>query len=465
MKFNTAKLLIFSVSSLIASAVSAHSIESTKCIDSLNSKLQADSLPTVTQAFAQKPSFDDSLHSLQSTLNIWIANSNDKSIGLSQKFEADRAYRPRLNLELKVALSAISSAEQYRQLLFWIKSDLLSFKTVRVRDLLKEIDFASSLTHFRDDLDANEKSKLLSDIASVPNDRWQSMLPAFQIALEPQFIFSFVDNLPNSSFINSSEKGVLGPSFYTAMTALPKTIKKDLASQIAQHYSNISKDDEAITQLGRFTIRGPKVVKRNLEIVYRFLFEHDLKSLIQTLPSASTKLEMLASVNRYISTTTSGLTGGGRGNYDFSLVLNVAKQLQSHLQEHLDDRENYIQLYGSFPNGKANLLSSDVDVHLSDRMSEAFLSPYTNFQTVFMDLMANAENPIAEALGQLHFEKGKLVTYIVESPSVSAERRHGVINNFAEYNPIVVKILKGQISIQIFDATTQELHEFKIPSE
>ena len=156
---------------------------------------------------------------------------------------------------------------------------------------------------------------------------------------------------------------------------------------------------------------------------------------------------------------------GNRGNYSFRQVLAVAKALrQSSLIPYF--RNDYVIMYGSFVNGKANLQHSDIDLHLGPQFLQEFLknqltsayhdstrdtdSQYSKIIPTAQALemskhLINTEKSIARIIGRSAYDPSQLLTVVPQEDSLFE------VQNLGYYNSLVLKITPEQITLLIVD--------------
>lgn len=471
------KYFVFASINFLFLVASLSQAESTNCSQLINSIIE-----TVNNEHLKKE-FSEAISELESQL-------------LLKKNQTPAIFRDTTRNLTNVVLNSIESPEDafaFVDLLTKSRSVLLSISggegRYDTRNFLDLIDFATSIAKIREQFTDAQKQILIKKWAYLKS---LDLRPVHELdnviatVLDHKEIYNIIDSISNRKLMSLAytrkHSSLLTPSFFSTLNQLSDDERIAARTYALKKYSSITKDEELTTIMDGDGV-GPKTVKRNLETIASILSHPELQELQNkisslSIPISRTDAEEL--INEFYAKTHNGLEQP-RGNYSFEQVLNVAEIIQKNLNL-LDNEENYIQIYGSFANGKAILTDSDIDIHLSDSLALNYLNTLTVFTTNFYDIsyalnhkpkdmhdaikemqktFIDTENAIVKSLNRESYTKGEVLTMVVENPG-NGSVNFGKMENYAFYNPIVVKVTKDKTWLQIWDGISNQLKEIEI---
>lgn len=205
---------------------------------------------------------------------------------------------------------------------------------------------------------------------------------------------------------------------------------------------------------------------RNLETLLHLTLEPKLRQTIQQLRAAKTRLQVIRTIDRYFGIV-GRYIGNGRGGYSFAKIIAMGEAVQSELEEYLDDNKKYWDLYGSAPNGKADLPWSDKDGHFSPEAQMAIFGvdklalealPFSvemgpivrHFREKpqvrdFWRAYRGAEKAVARLSGQTRFHEGKVLTHAFPYQDWPKDYTSPMF-----YNPFVVRVNANRVSLLVY---------------
>lgn len=340
-------------------------------------------------------------------------------------------------------------------------------KKLRPSDIQKLSQFVFELVKR---VDSKEKHSPLAD--------W---LYPMQFYFAPEKVLDFVEKVKPMSFANisfqeafSGRLGLWGlnETFSAAVENLPNNIKLDLIKLLRKKIREISLDSELMSMNGSdLYVPSQRLYRRNLEVLIFLLTKKDVDLLKSNISRDLSKGNINKALNTYF-TVLGDIIGPVRGGYSADIVIKSARIIQSQFFKHLTDSKlDYIDLYGSFPNGKATFKTSDIDIKFSDallerltglshlqiisekfslyfadavtrnlpRLSEKFINFWNSYKT--------AETELAKNIFQRKIEKdSELLTSLFPPRDYSNSKI-----DFRWYNPLLIRIFRDKITLQIFD--------------
>lgn len=348
---------------------------------------------------------------------------------------------------------------------------------------LQALDFVSPVLRFRDQMTLAQKNTLLKDFETVhrygidqtleSHRRWGALQAAFKLALFPETLTDFIKNTSadtdyGASGINFS----FGPSVRMALASVPAKMKQEAQSALAQE---LQKEFSAAKN------GDGKRRRRNLEAIHYYLSAKNLLNIAQGLDGKAVRAAVLVEwIDQHWTPIVTAPMPKGVGEYSFKTVLDIAKIVQQKMSGQLSG--SYIELYGSFPNMKAHLATSDVDVHLGDTLMLKYLEAFSenrNFadpknirtkggevpqeaQSLVNDLV-KTESTIAKFLGRTDYKPSELMTLVPISPKS--------FNKFYEprkyqfYNALKVVIYEDKIVVQVYDHFQSSMYSIQLTRE
>lgn len=330
-----------------------------------------------------------------------------------------------------------------------------------IGDHFRNLDLARPLARLRAELSAGEIRALLRKISEVsPGRAWQDQTPALKIALVPSEALRYIRDLPDDRLIGFVRDWEASRNLASAFLSLPERTKARGRERVRAMLTRVDSEAAQDKELPKLIARGPLVKKRNLELVYALLTLESLRGATEALPGRTDEAAVASRLNAYFRRNFPD-PGTGRGGYDAGVIFAVARAIQRDLRDFLDE-ESYVVLFGSFPNGKASLSRSDVDVRLSGKMTDFYArifgygasgslmgywvrpfppeyrpdSPHVRFQQA----LKRAEDAVAAALGREKFDPSELLSIVNPSPYA------------ATISPIMVKITRDRLFLQVHDS-------------
>ncbi len=141
-----------------------------------------------------------------------------------------------------------------------------------------------------------------------------------------------------------------------------------------------------------------------------------------------------------------------RGNYSFAKVLDVAKKLQKSKLGMKMKKGDHLLIYGSFPNGKASMKSSDLDVHPNSSFTKSHRSDFETWQRGAKDnpIFVDTEKEMAKEMGIDRYEAGAVLQMI---PDPAQKFGHDFFSKecLGIYNPILVTVTPDSVIVNIVD--------------
>lgn len=218
-----------------------------------------------------------------------------------------------------------------------------------------------------------------------------------------------------------------------------------------------------------------KKKRRNLEFLKRVLNNDVFQEQFSKIESGQYTSAIGKRINTYFKSANFDY------RYDFNKVLDIANDLKSSSITDLMEEGDYFILYGSFPNGKMDLRKSDIDLHpskeLLKRENDTFqlwtifdrdpeLETYSNkmkFDEIYKrgiektSILKEVENEIAKAMNIEIDRKGSFLSIIANDSDFFDIEKLGV------YNPVIIKIYKDQVIVNIVDGLNGLIVELKVP--
>jgi hypothetical protein len=263
----------------------------------------------------------------------------------------------------------------------------------------------------------------------------------------------------------------MNKTFIRTISELPQQFREKILADLRKKISSISLDSELMSmQPDGLSVPNSRRYRRNLEVVVFLLLRPQITRLASELALTQSEQEIQNALGKYYAEVDK-IYLPQRGGYSPQIVLKTAKVIQSYLGKYLHQETDYIDLYGSFPNGKATFKTSDVDIKLSDTLLLKLTNKnMTNikqepFSLYFSDMVARNKNQLSgeffkfwesyqsaelqlakEIFHRLPVQSSELLTTLYPPQPYSND-----ILDFRWYNPIVIRIYKDRIAIQILD--------------
>ncbi len=438
-------------------------------------------------AFAQK-----SCHSLFSAESSSLTLAPKKSIiKLSEAQEAANEFWQSRFLKIK-------SVNEFEILLNSVEASLSNMSIFDLSALHK-IDLVntvrqlplSDLSRIKE-IVAGSGSRVFNSRPVSPIDVWlypldfyfnpQNILLFFkQFKLFSEYGLNFADAYSGIYGLRSFNQ-----TLSSAIEKLPVEIQQQAQVEIKRQMSTIRLNEELISmENGKLQIPNSRLYRRNLETIALMLARGNLEFLKKKFEKlgVKTRIEIVTAIDEYYSQLGKSLTPE-RGRYSFAKVLQAAEIVQSAFSEFLKTDEQFITIYGSFPNGKAALKVSDIDIKLSTdlllaqtKKTEAEINN-SPFSLLFSDMvereldnLPNTFSKFWEKYKKAEVELGKnilnrLPTQPSELMTTLYPPRDYSNNSFDVrwYNPLVLKITRDHIILQLSDLSGDlSLVELPVP--
>ncbi len=436
-------------------------------------------------AFAQK-----SCHSLFSAEYSSATLTPKKTvIKLSEAQEAANQF-------WQSRFSKIKSVKELELILNSVEASISNFSNFDLSALHK-IDMINAVRQLpKSDLSrmkeivAGAASRVLNSRPLSPVDVWLYPLDFY---FNPQNILLFFKQFKNVSEhgLNFADaySGIYGLRSFNqtlsrAIEKLPLEIQQQAQAEIKMQMSTIRLNEELMSmENGKLQIPNSRLYRRNLETIASMLARGNFEILKKKFEKlgVESRIELIAAVDEYYLQLGKSLTPE-RGRYSFAKVLQAAEIVQSAFYEFLKTDEQFITIYGSFPNGKAALKVSDIDIKLSTDLllaqtnkteAEIINSP---FSLLFSNMVESEINTLPNNFfkfwgkyKQAEVELGKkifnrLPTQPSELMTTLYPPRDYSHNSFDVrwYNPLVLKINRDHIVLQLSDLSG-DLSLFEVP--
>ncbi len=284
-------------------------------------------------------------------------------------------------------------------------------------------------------------------------------------------------------FRDKAESFEINAMFLSVIGQFPPSQIEALRKPLLERFYRIKIDETKVrTSMEEW---DKNVEKRNIEFmlhIFNAAHIEGLKSQLKENPHISADV-LSAIMDRFYQESYQAKefeVDHPRGDYSFRKVIELAKQIQkSPLAAQLTEG-NYVQIFGSFPNGKAGKNHSDIDIQLSPALAskvaelvrEYLSSPFGAMIAAemellmvlkwikkpsaveFMSLWTKTERQLASVLGRPldSFKETELMTLGPNIPP-SMRKKHIPfgLTTFGPYNPLVVKISAEKIHLQYYE--------------
>lgn len=232
------------------------------------------------------------------------------------------------------------------------------------------------------------------------------------LMLQPSKVMTFLNgikkhsNTENGSFQLLAEGihefSFVNPSLHYVLSRLPQHLKNQALQKIQNEMAKIDLENEQLKmENGVFHQPVSRNYRRNLEVVLRMITSAEIKILEKDL--RRNQISSTEALDKYFVEIYK-VVGPKRGGYSSRTVFTAAKIVQKHFSGFLTDKNKYIDLYGSFVNGKAAFNTSDIDMKISESLFyELFKHSYRavkgdNFQLFFADFIKEQRGNISPEL-------------------------------------------------------------------
>lgn len=396
-----------------------------------------------------------------------------------------RQHALKFGPEIGQAVSSISSPQdaiQFFKTIESIEARKYKFKSQLGREWVEEfspfpdlvqIDVAKQIAPLLQQFTKEQKGELIQvfDRISVKSSNlssreyWKNYANAFRILIEPKNVFSVLERLPDDR--NLTQQWVDQPSYasffnvnmVTAIRSLPVDISSSAKQMVLKKY--VQGRDAAVAGTGAEERLLLKTRRRNYELFHRLFHDDAFQLVIKELQGKRTMTvrEFGAVWDRFWKLQ------GLDPSYSFDKVVGAARVLQKGPLAPLL-KDDYLELYGSFPNGKA-LADSDFDVHLGPIMmgdyyksfteSGSYASPHVPFRGQTPEIAYRlseqylaAEKEVAKFLNKSEYEPAEMMTIVAALPTVGHDFFRAEM--LAVYNPVIVRVDADRVIARVYDS-------------
>lgn len=338
---------------------------------------------------------------------------------------------------------------------------------------MTEVDFVKPLLQIQNQLTTQARQDIISqleqwkafdttgDISSTYiKTGWKEIFEPIYTLFQPERILTYIENISSQQeFLKEKSKSFqFGLSLRTVSNQLPAAIKMQAKQKISElvysDYEERWEDD--------------KNQRRNREIVHRLIYNDEFRDLLNQLKrKSSVSTEVLVNaIDEYWAKVHHYPTQHNRPNYSFQRVLDVAKAIQtSPFAPYLENE--YVLLFGSFTNGKANLQTSDIDLHPSSNIVQQFLDNQLTYKYHDATINPHSEHskltPTDAALkmSKRLVRTEQAIAQILKRSAYKPSELLGIIPNddpffaiptLGFYNPLILKVTTTKMSLFIVDA-------------
>jgi hypothetical protein len=318
-----------------------------------------------------------------------------------------------------------------------------------------------------------------------------SQLVSLQYHLHPEKFLHFIDNLRhqyayrrrylNFSLFHSSDLGhepldEFNQGALTMISRLPEEFRLKALAMVKEKIANIEPyelEPDEPEDGGERRVTEQRRNYRNLEILLHLLLEPERSKTFQELRAAKTRTQVVKAVDRYFKVIGKYLAHH-RGGYSFARIIEMGEGAQGALREYLDDGQKYFELYGSAPNGKADLEYSDKDAHFSSlaqaqifgikKIDLEFLPFSLQMDNIirhfrekpevqkFWKAYQRAEKTVADISGRKRYMSGSVLTH-----SFPYQEWSQTWDSPMFYNPFVVRIYANKLTLRVYKMYGEKL--------
>uniref|UniRef100_UPI0035681937 hypothetical protein n=1 Tax=Halobacteriovorax sp. TaxID=2020862 RepID=UPI0035681937 len=207
-----------------------------------------------------------------------------------------------------------------------------------------------------------------------------------------------------------------------------------------------------------------KDMRRNMEFLTRAFLQKDYRDLKNSISNAN----YVSKINSLFKQVNPKVT------YNFQTVLDLAKTIQENLVQTTLKSNESLYIYGSLPNGKANLSISDIDIHFHSNANKRNKDSLMEWQILARDpelkefrnkfeldkirergqsnleSFIETEDKLAVQIGREEFERGSLLGSIADDSDFFSPTNLGV------YNSILLEVFNNKIKIHIIDIFSKD---------
>jgi hypothetical protein len=322
-------------------------------------------------------------------------------------------------------------------------------------------------------------------------DRW--LIP-LDYHFEPRGALEFVRDLPKYSTFGKNGQvlsGVYGGRYGLSpvnatlkrvFRDLPGDVRAEAVKELKAQYEKINLRAEIASGSGSEADAAFRVRKhrRNIENLVSWMYRKEFETLIDGVGRARNHDSMLEAIHGYFILINS-IFGPNRGHYSFTRVMDAAVIMSETFAPFLNTTNHYLDIYGSFVNGKATFAISDVDFKLSHDLlmyvtgqswekieKDKFTQLFSDVRAVatdkarfdqFWNLFVTAEKQLARKIFLREVEKpSDLLTTVYPPPDYTNDAW-----DMRWYNPLTIRIYRDRTYLVIADLANENPVLIQIP--
>lgn len=308
------------------------------------------------------------------------------------------------------------------------------------------------------------------------------------LEIRPETLFRFIEELPQYAqkklLLKTIFSGVyglsaVGPGLSDVLSSLSPEMRARALSELKKQFSAIDLDAEKMAS-SEFAAKTNelRVHRRNLEVIIHLVLRSELVPVRNAMKSGGIQNTKQALDNYY--SLVHKTVGPKRGGYAHDIVLRSAQIVQEHLAPFLgknqasgpgSGKDEWIDLFGSWTNGKAALQVSDVDMKFSSTLLASIMGRSTwdlqgapihlHFAEVvtsegsratprlrsLWQAYQNAENALAQEIFKRRVEKPSELLSALYPPKPYSNDA----TDLRWYNPLTVRIYRDRIELRLDD--------------
>lgn len=348
------------------------------------------------------------------------------------------------------------------------------FVDEQYQDAWRQIDFLSALrSKTSQDFSAEAIAKLNDTLEGFLQQSplpWTPTLEAFNVWESPTYAKLVIENwiehkpLLMDDYLYTGEH--INMTLARSLGALPEPTKQEILTLLSESLTVIDTWIQ-IENVGHALQNVMKEPSREWQFVQQVLLRSELLDALDRLPPEVNSQD-LRSVERIFQRL-------HRHNqpYSFEVALEVAKAMQVHLQPLLGKNE-FVDIFGSFPNLAAKLGVSDIDILFSPQVDQIYYDllsqissvkpvPQSLFQQndalLFANLVTAAENAMRDILKSkqglgdifsVNLMTREEINGIVTIPQTLAQTETW----FGMGSPLMIRIYSDRIVLRFWDGLT-----------
>lgn len=358
----------------------------------------------------------------------------------------------------------------------------------KVQMLISSTNFKSKILDLSKSMSSSDKFTILSKLKEIDNivklmgsENQRNItfmsirghIKDIELIFDPNSYVYFIDEIIDLTMAKNahSTNTILAEKFNRFLDDGEIYIQKDIFSLETSRIINslppeVQKKarDYAFKKYTDFIKVNNKDMRRNMEFLIRAFSQDDFKNLKKSINQEN----YIEKINNIFKTV------NPRVSYEFEDVLSLVKTIQENLTNTMLKDNESLYIYGSLPNGKANLEVSDIDIHFhsdgfqrnkdslskwqilaNDPELKEFRNKY-ELQKVEergksnIENLINTENKLAESLNRSAIKQGSLLGSIADDSDFFKIDKLGV------YNSIILEVFTDKIRIHIIDVFSKE---------